>query len=133
MCLALGVAHPDYLLDEISASQYDDWLAFFESEPWGQDREDARQAVLIQHLLRPHLKNPNTTSDLPKYQWPYFETDEDKASDWRRQYLWQKATIANTVHDGEKTSYKVDPQELWNMVMEDGMPIEDAIGGSNGR
>lgn len=120
--MRLGYPHPDVLLPLLSASQFADWLAFFDERPWGEERADHRQAAMIQHLLRPHYKNASTV-DLPRFTWPYFQSGEDKASEWRKRLKWQQATIENTVqHEEDGVRYKIPPAELWELVMGDEEP-----------
>ena len=57
--------------------QFQDWRKFYDAEPWGEQREDLRQAVLLRYLLKPYEKH--TTEKLPDIMWPYFnpETGEN--------------------------------------------------------
>lgn len=46
LCLALGFAHPDILMAQISSKQLAEWRAFYAIDPWGEWRQDRRTALL---------------------------------------------------------------------------------------
>lgn len=64
-------AHPDELLDHLTLAQFRDWEEYYDQEPWGEWRADARQGVMLRYLLRPHEKYQ--LSALPDVMWPYFD------------------------------------------------------------
>ena len=46
MCLELGYPHPDYLLEDLTASQLAEWEAFDKIDPIGSFRADYRMAQI---------------------------------------------------------------------------------------
>jgi len=60
--------HPDHLLADLTWSQVVDWLAMYESSPWGEDRDDLRNGVLAALMLAPYAD-----SAPPHVTWPYFD------------------------------------------------------------
>jgi len=50
LCLALGVIHPDHLLESLTADQLADWEAYGRVEPFGGYIDDIRWAVLTQQI-----------------------------------------------------------------------------------
>lgn len=52
------------MLEEMPARQFDDWLALYQSEPWGEERDDLQMARLGWLSLLPHTKNPPREKDL---------------------------------------------------------------------
>lgn len=76
MCLALGVEHPDYLLPQLTWEQWLGWRAYYQTEPWGEERADSRAAansmwtVATQH-----------GGEAPDLLYPYFR---DAGELWRK-------------------------------------------------
>jgi len=46
LALALGRADPDALLAELPQRTLLEWIAYYELEPWGEDRADVRAAIV---------------------------------------------------------------------------------------
>ena len=44
--MALGYSHPDALLAELSSRQIGEWLAYFQLEPFGEERADLRAGII---------------------------------------------------------------------------------------
>ena len=53
LCRALGFPHPKYLLPLLELEDLYEWMAYYERQPWGEERQDLRNAVLIDAVLRP--------------------------------------------------------------------------------
>lgn len=49
--MALGYAHPNKLLNELSSQEISDWLAFSQIEPIGEVREDFRNSLLRHEIV----------------------------------------------------------------------------------
>ena len=64
----------DELLRSISWDEWIRWQAYYEIEPWGEERADGRLAVEIAYLLTPYLP---TGTELPDLAWPYFGEDAE--------------------------------------------------------
>ncbi|MBN2024085.1 MAG: DUF4035 domain-containing protein [Pirellulales bacterium] len=52
MCGDVGVVHPVHLLRELSSPQLAEWIAYYRTEPRGEDRDDWRIAKLAAELVR---------------------------------------------------------------------------------
>jgi hypothetical protein len=46
LCLALGVLHPDFLLEQLDSRQIAEWEAYYNLCPFGDRREDFRAAYV---------------------------------------------------------------------------------------
>lgn len=82
LCERLHVPHPDYLLEPggpLSWSQFMDWRARYELQPWGEERADARGAAHTTLGMAPFSKS---TRNLPTPMWPYFEAEKASANGW---------------------------------------------------
>lgn len=42
----MGRADVDRMLGELSARQFDEWIAFYSIEPWGEERADLRAGIV---------------------------------------------------------------------------------------
>lgn len=54
LALSFGYLRPEEMLGELSASELNDWWAYYQVEPWGPQRDDGRvifQTGLIGSLL----------------------------------------------------------------------------------
>ncbi|HEV7299259.1 MAG TPA: hypothetical protein VGN72_07835 [Tepidisphaeraceae bacterium] len=47
LCRTLGFAHPDHLLATLTHEQFEDWIAIYPHDPWGEDRDDLRMARMV--------------------------------------------------------------------------------------
>jgi len=83
LAIALGVVHPNRLFetaggDPASAvltwDEFTDWLAYYQVEPWGDERADLRQAVAIAYQNIAWLPDD---AELPEIVWPYFPDAEE--------------------------------------------------------
>ena len=66
----MGIPHPHYLLRLLTWQEWLEWEARYDANPWGEDRTDLRNVVLLHGILAPWLEGP-----LPNFSWPYFEPD----------------------------------------------------------
>jgi hypothetical protein len=46
LALALGYAHPDHLMAQLTSGQLAEWFAFYRLEPFGGWRDDYRSGIL---------------------------------------------------------------------------------------
>jgi hypothetical protein len=44
------------MLAEMTARQFEDWIAAYEADPWGEERADMRMARQVWATLQPHSK-----------------------------------------------------------------------------
>ena len=56
----MGVQHPDFLEEALTASQIDDWLRFYELEPFAANSIEQTIAIQTAALLQPHVKKGAT-------------------------------------------------------------------------
>lgn len=76
MALALGYAHPDHLLRELTSWQITEWLAYYQIEPWGEERGDLRAGIVASVTANAnrdpkHRKRPYTPQDfMPTWDPP---------------------------------------------------------------
>lgn len=56
LCLALGYPHPDVLLAQITARQFQEWRAFYALDPFGERRAELRNALLGSVIASQHGK-----------------------------------------------------------------------------
>jgi hypothetical protein len=54
--LALGVPHPDYLMEMLNSKQLRDWEVVYSIEPFGQYPEYVRMGVIASTLINIKLK-----------------------------------------------------------------------------
>ena len=64
LALRLGWANVDQMLRNMSSQQLSEWMAFYELEPFGEDREEARIGQVVQVLA-------NANRDSKKRKTPY--------------------------------------------------------------
>jgi hypothetical protein len=77
----LGVAHPDLLLSQLDSKQISEWMAFYQVEPFGEERADLRSAIIAcvtANAWRGKNQKPFEVSDfLPKFDPPKQQTLEE--------------------------------------------------------
>ena len=73
LCLALGVAHPDYLLDVLSEIQLEGWKQYYISKPFGHWNE----AMMLAKLGAMWANESNLENFLPRVEI-IKERDEDE-------------------------------------------------------
>lgn len=81
LCLALGCAHPDYLLSSLSSSQLSEWEAYNKIDPIGQWRSDFRMANLasvITNIARSLYSKQGTKMSTPLDFMPMWEKEQEK-------------------------------------------------------
>ncbi len=72
MALQLGCTVAE-LLDRISTHELDEWLAYYQLEPWGEERADLRAGIVASTIanFRPFRKR-KSKSFKPKHFMPTF-------------------------------------------------------------
>lgn len=66
--MALGYAHPDHLLRELTSWQISEWLAYYQIEPFGEERADLRAGIVASVTA-------NANRDADKRPEPYSPAD----------------------------------------------------------
>jgi hypothetical protein len=60
LALRLGKPNVDAMLRSMTSIQLQEWVAFAELEPFGEDREDARIASIVRAVVNSNRKKPVT-------------------------------------------------------------------------
>jgi hypothetical protein len=60
LALALGYAHPDILMRQLSVDEYDEWKAYYMIEPFGEEAAYFRNGQLACAIINPQLKKGRT-------------------------------------------------------------------------
>lgn len=68
LCLALGYAHPDHLLSQLTSPQLTDWLAYMSIYPIGERRADIRQGYSTALLCRAWGADVQTSDCIIDYE-----------------------------------------------------------------
>jgi hypothetical protein len=71
LALALGAAHPDYLLPYLTSRQFRDWMDFYELEPWGSEMEFTRSGIVASTIANCH-RDSRKLAFKPKDFMPQF-------------------------------------------------------------
>lgn len=66
-------------MHRLSSAEYQEWLAFYGIDPWGEQRSDLRMAKLMGAVLEPHLR-PGVQVDLNDFL-PYPDAAHDLPDD----------------------------------------------------
>lgn len=71
LCRCLGVVHPDYLLERLTAAQLWEWWVLWNDEPWGDLRDDLRSGAhaMLQaggdvRVSWPYVDGPMTADEI---------------------------------------------------------------------
>lgn len=73
LSLALGYAHPRYLLAQLTSAELSEWMAYYSIEPFGQDRQDyghAMTAASIKNAFRIKGAWVNPIDLMPRFERP---------------------------------------------------------------
>lgn len=64
--------HPDYVFSLLTEKQFRDWEAYYDHNPWGEDRADWR--LLMSECRWSAMFGGNDGKRIiPKPNWPYFD------------------------------------------------------------
>lgn len=72
----MGQPHVDRLLAELSTHEFDEWLAFYSIEPWGEARADVRAGIVASTIANvnrnpKYRRKPYSPQDfMPVYDKP---------------------------------------------------------------
>jgi hypothetical protein len=67
LCLQLGLPHPDYLIKQLSCSQFNEWMLYYQAEPWGEYRDELRNGKLCALIHNANFTNRVKTIDYMDY------------------------------------------------------------------
>jgi hypothetical protein len=62
------------LPDRLTWDEWIDWQAWYQLQPWGEERADLRASVGIAYALAPYMP---PGAELPALQWPYYEGEAE--------------------------------------------------------
>jgi hypothetical protein len=71
----------------ITSEQFAAWMAYYEVEPWGEDRADLRMGILASATVAPHCRRgqaPKPASFLPKFGPRKPQSEELMKAEFRR-------------------------------------------------
>ena len=80
LALALGAAHPDYLLPYLTSRQFGDWMHFYELEPWGSEVEFLRSGIVASTMANCHRDGRKPAFKVKDFM-PRFDKDVRKESE----------------------------------------------------
>ena len=75
LCLALGVLHPNRLLEKLTSQEWQGWLQFADEEPFGEVRDDLRMDAFRERLMAGMFGG----EEYARSTWPYW--DEQPSAD----------------------------------------------------
>lgn len=81
--MELGCLHPDYLFKELTARQLHEWQAFYEIDPFGDQRDDLRTGILCS-VMNNRWRAKNETPVKPMDFMPYIQHVEQTPEDIQR-------------------------------------------------
>lgn len=77
LALKLGCPHPRRLIEppwSLTWEDLEDWLVFYQSQPWGERRNDWRNAATVAWLT-------DTQGQVPGLIYPYWDVGQDLTED----------------------------------------------------
>lgn len=83
LCLALGLLHPDYLLNSLTSRQLAEWMAYYAVDPFGDQRGDL-QAGIIAATVSNRWRGKNEAPAKPVDFMPYIEKPQQSAEEIQR-------------------------------------------------
>lgn len=83
LCLAIGCRHPDYLLRDITSRQLLEWQAFYQIDPFGDQRGDL-QACIIAAMVNNRMRGKNETPIAPIDLMPFRHVPEQTPEQMKR-------------------------------------------------
>lgn len=97
LALALGFAHPDYLLEMLDSRQISEWMAYYGIEPWGYRTDWLRFGVLSSVTANVHrikksraFKPEDFVPGEPSITVPMIQPVEEQKEMLHRIYAWAK-------------------------------------------
>ncbi len=100
----MGEADVDALLDRLPADLFMEWQAYYQIEPWGEDRADLRAGIVASVIANTHRdarRKPEPYQ--PADFMPRFEPTKKKLQTWQEQLeIARLITIALGGNDGSE-------------------------------
>lgn len=112
MCKELGVIHPDYLQDNLTAKQISEWEAFNRLEPIGEWRQDYRMAFIASimiNIARAMSGAKGVKMTTPADYMPVWYTDPNEPDEPMQQSLEDMKKVLlelGSIKFGERTKPK---------------------------
>jgi len=82
-------------------SQFLDWFARYEQQPWGEARADARG---IAHTIIGLSPYSEANAKTPSGDWPYWTQEEEEAAAWDPVAAWERIKAYNEAHANGESS-----------------------------
>jgi hypothetical protein len=78
------------MLAELSFREFEDWIAAYDADPWGEERADMRMARLVWATLQPYSKRKLNEN---KYRFSFSPKQRPTPAEYK-----QKSMRAYTMH-----------------------------------
>lgn len=83
LALALGYIHPDAMLRHLTSRQFNEWQAFYQIDPFGEQRGDLQMGILAS-VFSNRMRGKNETAAKPSDFMPFLHEQEQTAEDMQR-------------------------------------------------
>jgi hypothetical protein len=108
----LGLPHPDYLLDKLTASQLAEWKAFNSLEPIGEYRDDYRFSYMASLITNLAIRiNGKSGAKLTSIKDFIFDWDADNTTKGTQSMEEMKNVLQSIASFGNNTKDKKDRLE----------------------
>lgn len=94
----LGYKSAMRMLNDLTPEEYERWVLSYCQEPWGDKRQDVRNAITVRWLRWQPKDETDDGSDLPGLMWPHKTPDapmspEEQVAAYEalKQTKWKKA------------------------------------------
>lgn len=87
--MALGRPDVDGLLGELSSSQLAEWLAFYQLEPWGEERADLRAGIVASTIANANRSQKQKKPYTPEDFMPRFDGEEEDPEETAMRLMMQ--------------------------------------------
>lgn len=104
----MGRPDVDHLLAELSARQFDEWIAFYSIEPWGEERADLRAGIVASTVANVN-RNPKQRSKpySPKDFMPVYDKPPKKQQTMEE--MLRVVEMMNTAFGGQDLRGRKEP------------------------
>lgn len=79
--MALGRHDVDGLLAEMSSSQLAEWIAFYQLEPWGEERADLRAGIVASTIANVNRSQKQKKPYKPDDFMPRFDVEPEEPAE----------------------------------------------------
>ena len=85
----------DALLAEMSSRQLAEWIAYYQVEPWGEERADLRAGIVASTIANVNRSPKRTKPYTPHDFMPRFEKEAETAEEKTQRLMAQMRSILN--------------------------------------